>query len=232
MFDEGSEKLSNSNSMPQAHLAFLRNASDNGFTDLMKCGNINMVDDKKGLPPRTPSSVGSGTKGRKSKFASDYLKAVKKTGSSSTGRNGEESLSLKKSSSSNSDLKKSSSSHSDSSAKSESWQKFLEKRNKALTATSSRRSQSSRSSTNAEEYAAAKVDEVVKRITMENNSDSLKPPSRGNSIPRSLSVGHGRNASNRLSRKNEAAKAAEDLAAARVEAMMSMASDANLEGEI
>lgn len=224
VFEEEGEKLSNTNSMPQAHLAFLRN-TENGFTDMIKCGTPKSVDDRNGLPPRTPSAAGAGTK-VKTSLASTYLEAIKqKTGSPSEWGSGKPPESLERTSSSNST----------SSSKSESWQKFLEKRNKALATSSARRSNASSGSKAAGEYAAAKVNEIMTKISNEDekdNSTSLKPPSGNTRIPRSLSAGRGRNSLGKLGTRDEAAKAAEDLAAARVEAMMAMMSDSTLEGEI
>ena len=232
-------------SMPQAHLAFLRNSTkdskDNGIISLIRkqalCGGTANVQesDNKYLPPRVPYTANSETK-RGSNVASSYLQAVKQNTVSKRDWGKKESDKVKRVSSTTSDT----------SSKSESWQKFLEKRNRAL-ASGASISSSSNNSSAVEDYASAKVNEVVSKVSREgleinvarhNRAKSaarLRPPSRSNQIPRSLSAGRSRPFSSDSSQslsKNDAAKAAEDLAAAKVEAMMSMISSSHLEGEI
>jgi hypothetical protein len=231
--------------MPQAHLAFLRNSTkdskDNGIISLIRkqalCGGTENVQesDNKYLPPRVPYTANSETK-RGSNVASSYLQAVKQNTVSKRDWGKKESDKVKRVSSTTSDT----------SSKSESWQKFLEKRNRAL-ASGASISSSSNNSSAVEDYASAKVNEVVSKVSREgleinvarhNRAKSaarLRPPSRSNQIPRSLSAGRSRPFSSDSSQslsKNDAAKAAEDLAAAKVEAMMSMISSSHLEGEI
>lgn len=236
-------------SMPQAHLAFLRNSAkdsqDNGILSMIKnqtlCGSTDNVQesDTAGLPPRVPSNAGSETP-RGSNVASTYLQAIKgKTGSTrewGIQKKGSDGMTRVSSITSNS------------SSKSESWQKFLDKRNAALASGGSIKSDASSTSKAAEEYASAKVDEVINKITREGTEYSfdgskraksaarLRPPSSNNSMPRALSTGRVRplpsKSTSQSLRKNDAAKAAEDLAAAKVEAMMSMISNSHLEGEI
>lgn len=242
-----------SQSMPQAHLAFLRNSAkdsqDNGILSMIKnqtlCGSADNVQESytAGLPPRVPSNVGSGAP-RRSNVASTYLQAIKgKTGSTRDwGKKDKDS----------DGMTRVSSLISNSSSKSESWQKFLDKRNAALASGGSTKSDASSNSKAAEEYASAKVDEVISKITREGTEFSfdgskraksaahLRPPSSNNSMPRALSTGRVRpmrrplpsKSTSQSLRKNDAAKAAEDLAAAKVEAMMSMISNSHLEGEI
>jgi len=235
-------------SMPQAHLAFMRNSAkdsqDTGILSMIKnqalCGSTDNVQesDTAGLPPRIPSNAGSGT-ARGSTVASTYLQAIKeKTGSTTD---------WGKKDKGSDGMKRVSSVTSDSSSKSESWEKFLEKRNAALASGVSIKSDASSNSKAAEEYASAKVDEVISKITREGTKFSfdgsrrakstarLRPPSSNNAMPRAFSTGRARplpSKSSQSLRKNHAAKAAEDLAAAKVEAMMSMISNSHLEGEI
>lgn len=240
------EEFDNGQSMPQAHLAFMRGKSgnesgDSGIMGMIKnqtfCGSPENVHEG-GLPPRAPSSTGSGTK-KTSGIANKYLQSIK-----------EKSVQEPVKSEENVPLKRNISSGSSSSVKSESWKKFLEKRNKALR--SSGGSVASGSSRSATEYASSKVNEVMERIARESTSrdeseitlerDSraksamrLRPPSSSN-LPRSLSTGRARPKPympRTQAGKDNAARAAEDLAAAKVEAMMSMMSDSHLEqGEI
>lgn len=240
------EEFENGQSMPQAHLAFMRGKSgnesgDSGIMGMIKnqtfCGSPENVHES-GLPPRAPSSAGSGTK-RTSGIANKYLQSIKEKSAQESVKN-EEDVPLKRNISSNSS----------SSVKSESWKKFLEKRNKALR--SSGGSVASGGSRSATEYASSKINEVMERIARESSSrdeseitlerDSraksamrLRPPSSSN-LPRSLSTGRARPkpyTPRTQVGKDNAARAAEDLAAAKVEAMMSMMSDTHLEqGEI
>lgn len=240
-FDEDGGSKTGSNSMPQAHLAFLRNSAKDvtkncNPADLYVCGSPNSTDGF-GLPPRTPSASGSGTKGKTS-VASSYLQAIKeKTGSPSEWGIGKDPQNIKRTVSTNSA----------SSSKSESWQKFLEKRNKALSSTSARRSNLSSNSQSASDYAASKVNEVMSKISTESDTKlssspteqraksaaraSLVSPSTS-STRRSLSASRSRNSSVKIGSRDEAARAAEDLAAAKVEAMIAMMSNDTLEGEI
>ena len=245
VFDENER----SQSMPQAHLAFLRNSAkdsqDNGILSMIKnqtlCGSTDNVQESytAGLPPRVPSNAGSGAP-RGSNVASTYLQAIKgKTGSTRD---------WGKKDKGSDGMTRVSSITSNSSSKSESWQKFLDKRNAALASGGSTKSVASNNSKAAEEYASAKVDEVISKITREGTEFSfdgskraksaarLRPPSSNNSMPRALSAGRVRplpsKSTSQSLRKNDAAKAAEDLAAAKVEAMMSMISNSHLEGEI
>jgi len=248
--------------MPQSHLDFLRKATNTNancapipeiseqgqgqrllelFQSQTFCGGMENVSGAKpsnGLPPRPPSSSGSGTKGRSS-IASSYLQAIKEkaSGYGSNNNNTAESVGGIPSVASTD------------SSKSESWQKFLEKRNRALESTS-RRSSGSRGSKAAEQYASRKLEEIMANISSragdaksgENtksdgshkSDDQLRPPSRSQSRPRNSSRGRAPTYGNSstLSR-GDAARAAEDLAAARVEAMMAMMSNSTLEeGEI
>jgi hypothetical protein len=236
-------------SMPQAHLAFMKKSAesqDNRLMNILKnqtlCGNTNNIDESKsGLPPRTPSSLGSGTLGR-SKLASNYLEAIQnRSKNGSNFENGD-----------SGDLKSVNSAASTSSSASESWQKFLEKRNKALassTNTANTNSDVSNNSKAAEEYARSKVQEVIKKISKDKSGEQfdtsrrtqsaarIRPPSSSSGLPpRSLSAGRSRQSSNShipsVSRNKNSANDAEDLAAAKVEAMMNMMSNTSMEGEI
>ncbi len=216
------QKRSGSGSgLPRAHLQFLRNNStadvggasnskDNragGLINMLTspglCGRAESVEDFDDEKPRRKS--------KSSNLASSYLEAI----NANTGKGGSE-------------VRKTPSVLSSSSGQSETWQRFLDKRAVAL---SSRRSNTDVSKA-AQEYASKKVDEIVKRV---NNEDSSKrksavfpltrPPSssRANLRTTSTSRRQARQASDEMMSKSDAAKAAEDLAAARVEAMMAMA---------
>jgi hypothetical protein len=233
-------------SMPRAHLAFMRNSAenqDNRLINMIKnqafCGSTDNTDESVknvGLPPRKPTNLSASAKGR-SNVASNYLQAIKEK---SQNQSGMENVAPD-------NLKRVNTISSTSSSNSESWQTFLEKRNKALASSTSRNSDVSSSSKAAEEYARTKVQEVIKRISKDKAGEQLddsrraqsaartRPPSNTSSIPRSLSTGRVRAPSNSLlpsANRDNVAKAAEDLAAAKVEAMMSMMSNTSLEGEI
>eukprot|EP00554_Chaetoceros_debilis_P004191 CAMPEP_0194095682 /NCGR_PEP_ID=MMETSP0149-20130528/56950_1 /TAXON_ID=122233 /ORGANISM="Chaetoceros debilis, Strain MM31A-1" /LENGTH=1881 /DNA_ID=CAMNT_0038781633 /DNA_START=538 /DNA_END=6183 /DNA_ORIENTATION=+ len=262
--DQDGNGNGNSNSnMPSAHLAFLKKSAQDtvncaptgaaaggqGIIDLLQaqtfCGTTGAgaggASTTSGLPPLAPSAAGSGTNKGKGSIASSYLQAIKER-STGTG-----SISGKTSSG----AERSPSVASTTSSKSETWQKFLEKRNQALESTS-RRSLTPSQSKAAEKYAAQKLEEIMKEASAvpDNGNDDdddskrsksttkLRPPSStAGMLPRSKSTGRPQ-MDRRLSRKyalsrNEAAKAAQDLAAARVEAMMAMTSSTRLEeGEI
>lgn len=236
-------------SMPQAHLAFMKKSAETQDNRLMKmiknqalCGNTNNIDEsvRSGLPPMTPSSLGSGTQGR-SKVASNYLQAIQER--SKNGSNFENGDS--------GDMKRVNSTPSTSSSNSESWQKFLEKRNKALASSTNRtNSDLSSNSKAAEDYARSKVQEVIKRISKDKSGEHfdtsrraqsaarIRPPSSSSVLPpRSLSAGRSHQPPNSqipsVNRNSDAAaNDAEDLAAAKVEAMMNMMSNTSMEGEI
>jgi len=239
-------------SMPQAHLAFMKKSAESQDSRLMNmiknqtlCGDTNNVDEpvKSGLPPRTPSNVGSGTQGR-SNVASNYLQAIKeRSRNGSNFENGD-----------SEELKRTNSILSTSSSNSESWQKFLEKRNKALASSISTKSDHSNNSKAAEEYARSKVQEVIKRISKDKTTTGehldtsrrtqsaarIRPPSNSSSStllpPRSSSAGRIRQSPYSqipsVNRNSNKTNDAEDLAAAKVEAMMNVISDTSMEGEI
>jgi hypothetical protein len=260
--DQDGNGNGNSN-MPSAHLAFLKKSAQDtancapaaaagggqGIIDMLQaqtfCGTTGAGADGAstagGLPPLAPSAAGSGTNKGKGSIASSYLQAIKERNTGSGTGTGKTS----------GGVERSPSVASTTSSKSETWQKFLEKRNKALESTS-RRSLTSSQSKAAEKYAAQKLEEIMKEASAlpDNGNDDdddskrsksttkLRPPSStAGMLPRSKSTGRPQ-IDGRLSRKsalsrNEAAKAAQDLAAARVEAMMAMTSSTRLEeGEI
>ncbi len=260
-FDDQDGSSNGNSNMPSAHLAFLKKSAQDtancapaaaaaggqGIIDMLQaqtlCGTTGAGADgastASGLPPLAPSAAASGANKGKGSIASSYLQAIKErsTGSGSGKSSG--------------GVERTPSVASTTSSKSETWQKFLEKRNKALESTS-RRSLTSSQSKAAEKYAAQKLEEIMKEVSAVpnngNNDDDdskrsksttkLRPPSStAGMLPRSKSTGRPQ-LDGRLSRKsalsrNEAAKAAQDLAAARVEAMMAMTSSTRLEeGEI
>lgn len=223
-----------SNEMPQAHLAFLKNSAScgpspiekdrklPGFPNVPFCGNPENVHED------GPSKV-AGSR-MKSSVAARYLQALKEksTGTSSVSKGTE--------------VRKTPSEISLGSQKSETWNRFLEKRNQAL-ASSTKRS-GSVTSEDANSFAQKKVQEILNKVSKGSSQDNLtkyprsssaiplRPPSSGG-IPRSLSTGRQRAMeSGSLLNRSDAARAAEDLAAAKVEAMMLSRKYTNDDGEI
>lgn len=220
--------------MPQAHLAFLKNSAACGSSPLGKdrklpgfagipfCGNSENVhedDPAKDVKPRMKSSV-----------AANYLQAIKEKskGTSSIPKGSE--------------VRKTPSDISLGSQKSETWNRFLEKRNQALASSTKR--PGSVTSEDATSFAEKKVQEILNKVSKASGQDNftknprsssaipLRPPSSGG-IPRSLSAGRQRAIeSGSLLNRSDAARAAEDLAAAKVEAMMLSRKNSNDDGEI
>jgi len=206
--------------LPKAHLQFLRNAAsmeklsckpqnkheEGGFINMITstgfCGSPEVVDEEVMESKQNSSSM------RKSNLASQYLDSINRGKSTR-------------------EVKKSPSVISSASSQSETWKRFLEKREKAF---SPKRPNDSGVSKAAEKYATQKVDEIIQRVNQE------KPESRSDQITRPQSHGRQRNIAlrsssagrpktsdrNKMMSRDDAAKAAEDLAAARVEAMMAM----------
>lgn len=226
IIDSVDETFDRGEGVPQAHLDFLLQKSPtclpspdtsqekpslmNILTGPNFCGNTNTLDEDE-VSPSLSKLRGS--------VASTYLDAIKKKEPSFSG---------------------SKSIASASSSKSETWQKFLDKRQKSL---SSNRSQTSDVSEAAEQYAAKKVSDIINKISNDsgktagnvssNNATTARPEGSKLSVNRPRSVGRQRSAGAGPVRRSAAAKAAEDLAAARVEAMMSAMSTSKFEeGEI
>ena len=113
---------------------------------------------------------------------------------------------------------------------SEQWQQFLDRKNASKGSNDDMRSKQSSEEVSkaAEKYAAEKVEEMMEMMASRPpNGETGAFPTSSKSYPSSLLEG--------ASRKSESSKAAEDLAAARVEAMMQALSGNNLdeeEGEI
>jgi hypothetical protein len=194
--------------LPTAHLQFMRNATTdvNGTSrtqDNRGGGLMNMLTSTALCgSSETVEEPEYEKPQRKSRgnFASNYLEAInsgKATSSSSV--------------------------VSSSSTQSATWQRFLDKRNAAL---SSKRSSTTDVSKAAREYAAQKVNEIANRGNYENSKRSLRPPSSSESRTLGSKPSFSRRRANltpeEMMSKRDAAKAAEDLAAARVEAMMAM----------
>lgn len=226
--------VDDSNEMPQAHLAFLKNSAACGSSPLGKdrklpgfagvpfCGNPENVyedDPAKDVKPRMKSSV-----------AANYLQAIKeKSKGTSFIPKGSE-------------VRKTPSDISLGSQQSETWNRFLEKRNQALASSTKR--PGSVTSEDATSFAQKKVQEILNKVSKASGQDNLtkyprsssaiplRPPSSGG-IPRSLSAGRQRAIeSGSLLNRSDAARAAEDLAAAKVEAMMLSRKNSNDDGEI
>ena len=252
IIDRADETLERGEGVPQAHLDFLLQKSSpclqspeasqerpslmNLLTGPNFCGNTTNLDEDE-VSPSVSKMRGS--------VASTYLDAIKKRGPDFSGSKSIESAS--------------------STSKSETWQKFLDKRQKSL---SSNRSETSDVSKTAEEYAAKKVSAIINKISSESSKPSSTVLSKNErntkntirkdishssrskvleskqastarsdvvnfSSKRPSSIGRQRSTGIGPVRRSAAAKAAEDLAAARVEAMMSTMSTSKFEeGEI
>ena len=201
--------------LPRAHLQFLQNANDGtsksqdnrakGIIDMLTspglCGRPEATDDFDEL---------QNTKQRKGNIATNYLDAIKKPAN---------------------DVKRTASHLSSGSAHSDTWQQFLDKRENAL---SSKRSTTSGMSRAAQEYATKKVNEIVSKSPTQSpmsrspNQSPVFPFTRPRSKSRSRSTNNQRKSIARMETSKaiplaRVRSAAEDLAAARVEAMMVMA---------
>ena len=224
IIDHDDDKFQQGEGVPQAHLDFLLQKSPsclpssealqekpslmNMLTGQNLCGNTTST-----YEPESSPAVGK----LRGSVASTYLDAIKKKDQSFSGSKSITSAS--------------------SASKSETWQKFLDKRQKSL---SSNRSQTSDVSKAAEQYAARKVSDIIDKISNENNQASSTVSLKKDTSPESMlpsnasekgvlksgknrphSVGRQRFGTVKAVGRSAAAKAAEDLAAARVEAMMS-----------
>ena len=204
--------------LPRAHLQFLRNAAVNrdtsktkdnrasgGIIDMLTnpglCGRPENIDDSREEIPQKETS--------KKNVASRYLDAIGAGKKVSDPKN----------------MHRTPSTISSGSAHSETWQRFLDKRAAALSS-SPKRSSTSAVSRAAQEYASKKVDEIVRKSDDNDRTRTsptyplTRPPSSGrpSSVRRNRSPGR----PNEVMSRSDAVKAAEDLAAARVEAMMAM----------
>lgn len=226
-FDKPEERQDDD--MPMAHLAFLRKSQEsspvksqestsapsdtprsrimNMLTSPTICGRpetIHEDDECADEGDSTPIKTKGPTS--KSSIASSYLEAIKtKYGDIGDSRNDNRSVT-----SNSSEVK---------------WQKFLE--NRKTTKISSRGSFVSDSQL-AKEYASKKVDEIILKISKESPPTfEKKPTTRQNSFRGSPAT---RSRDVEYRPQGDVVRAAEDLAAAKVEAMMAMVS--NEEGEI
>ena len=223
-----------SNEMPQAHLDFLKNSASCGSSPLGKdrkrpsFSNVPFCGNPENVHEDSPTKVAESQ--MKSSVAASYLQAIreKSRGTSFIPKGSE--------------VKKTQSDISLGSQKSETWNRFLEKRNQAL-ASSTKRS-GSVASEDATSFAQKKVQEILNKVSKDSSQDNLakyprsssaiplRPPSSGG-IPRSLSTGRQRAfESGALLNRSDAARAAEDLAAAKVEAMILSRKYSNDDGEI
>ncbi len=188
--------------LPNAHLQFLRNANDvqkTSKSDNRAGGLINILTSP-GLCGR-PETV--------EETDEEFLDLKKSNGGKNVASSYLEAINAGKAN--NISVKRTTSGISSGSTNSETWQRFLDKRAVAL---SSKRSNSSGEvSKAAQEYASKRVEEIMKNGDRGDKIRFTRPPSSGRQ----------RNTrQDEVMSKRDAVKAAEDLAAARVEAMMAM----------
>jgi hypothetical protein len=124
---------------------------------------------------------------------------------------------------------------SNSTAHSERWKEFLEKKKATGASPVSSRASNADVTRAAEKYANDKVNELMAKMS----SNRAKSVTRSREVHREIeSVGDwsnepiGRSATNLSKNKGQPVRAAEDLAAARVEAMIAALSGNQVEGEI